>query len=321
MPAYTRDQAKAWTRAHLIKSTNAPPTPFTRDFALDEAGLAENVDRFAATGLHGLMTGGSVAEGWNMTPAEWDRYSAIVARTNKGRMLLTSVILDPSPIVALEKIHRLAALGFDLAEIINPIFQLRSDDDIFGYFEYLSARSPLGIVLYNTPTAGRALGHPLILRLAELEMIVGIKNGLLNPADSVALRKACGEQIVVTEPMEAFYPWDRVMHGGQCLYGSLDHLLMGRRVAEFEGYMALCDAGDMAGAMAAYPAFEPIRDLMNEVFTWNITRRNQYTLAPIKHWMELLGYRMGPVRPPMAPYASAADQARIEAVLRAEGVI
>ncbi|HCO42562.1 MAG TPA: dihydrodipicolinate synthase family protein, partial [Gammaproteobacteria bacterium] len=112
--------------------------------------------------------------------------------------MLTSVILDPSPFAVIEKARFLDALGYDLIEVINPVIQLRSDADLYGYYKYLNDHSPLGIVLYQTPTAGVVLNHGLLDRLADLEMVVGIKNGLSNPADSIALRKLCGDRMVVT---------------------------------------------------------------------------------------------------------------------------
>ena len=41
MAPYTRSEAKAWARAHMIKSTNAVPTPFKADFSLDLPMLAK----------------------------------------------------------------------------------------------------------------------------------------------------------------------------------------------------------------------------------------------------------------------------------------
>ena len=321
MVPYTRSEAKAWARAHMIKSTNAVPTPFKADFSLDLPMLAAHVDRWASDGLYGLMTGGNTAEAWNMTPAEWWQYSETVAKANQGRMMLTSVILDPSPFTVLEKAHRLAELGFHLIEVINPVIQLRSDADLYGFYKYLSDHSPLGIVLYNTPTAGVTLNHGLLNRLADLEMVVGIKNGLLNPADTIALRKLTGDRMVVTEPMESFYLWDAIVHGGQCLFGTCEYVMFGKQRDTLVKCMELANAGKFDEALPLYRQLDPIRDLMNDIFVWNIVRKNQYSLAPIKYWFELLGMPMGPCRPPLEPYADEAMKKTIRDGLLKHGVI
>lgn len=321
MADYTRSEAKQWAREHMRDSTNAVPTPFTADFQLDTKALAENTERYAAEGLYGLMTGGNTAEGWNMTPSEWWKYTEVTAQANKGRMMLTSVILDPSPYTVIEKAEKLADLGYDLIEVINPVIQLRSDEDLYGFYKFISDRSPLGVVLYNTPTAGVTLNHGLLNRLADLEMVVGIKNGLLNPADTISLRKTCGDRMVVTEPMESFYLWDAAVHGGQCLFGTCEYVMYGRKRDAFIKHMRLAEEGKIEQALPLYKELEPLRDLMVNAFVWNIVRKNQYSLAPIKYWFELLGYTMGPCRPPMPEFAEEEMKAMIRETLLEQGVI
>lgn len=321
MAKYTRTEAKQWAREHMVGSTNAPTTPFKADFSLDEAGLAYNVDKYAEIGLYGLMTGGNMAEGWNMTPAEWNRYTEICASANRGRMMLTSVILDPSPFTVIEKAKFLDKLGYDFIEVINPVIQLRSDADLYGYYKYLNDHSPLAIVLYQTPTAGVVLNHGLINRLADLPMVVGIKNGVSNPADSIAMRKLCGDRIVVTEPMESFYLWDRIVHGAQCIFGTLEVIMYGRKRDRFFKLVELANAGKFDEALPIYRELDPMRDLLTEVFMMPLVTRNTYALAPIKYWMELLGFKMGVCRPPLAPHCDEATKERIRDALLAAGAI
>jgi 4-hydroxy-tetrahydrodipicolinate synthase len=236
-------------------------------------------------------------------------------------MMLVSVILDPSPFTVVEKAKRLADLGYDLIEVINPVIQLRSDADLFGFYQYINDHSPLGVVLYNTPTAGITLNHGLLNRLADLEMVVGIKNGLLNPADTIALRKMTGDRMVVTEPMENVYLWDAIVHGGQCLFGTCEYVMFGKQRDTLVKCMELANAGKFDEALPLYRQLDPIRDLMNDIFVWNIVRKNQYSLAPIKYWFELLGMPMGPCRPPLEPYADEAMKKTVREGLLKHGVI
>ena len=321
MAKYTPSEAKQWARENIIRCTNAPTTPFNKDFSLDKEGLAFNVNRYAEIGLYGLMTGGNMAEAWNMTPTEWYEYTEVCAKANNGRMMLTSVILDPSPFTVVEKAHVLDGLGYDLIEVINPVLQLRSDDDIYGYFKYLNDNQPLAIALYNTATAGVVLNHGLVNRLSDLEKVVAIKNGLGNPADTIAMRKLCGDRIVVTEPNEAFYLWDAAVHGAQAVYGTLEVIMYGNMREKMYQVMELAAQGKVDAAIPIYKELAPLRDLLGEVFMAPLFGRNVYNLAPIKYWMELLGYKMGVCRPPLAAYANDHDKTRIREVLLSTGVI
>lgn len=321
MAKYTQKEAKDWARQHIVGSTNAPTTPFKADYSLDEDALADNVNRFAEIGLYGLMTGGNMAEAWNMTPTEWFRYTEICAKANAGRMMLTSVILDPSVFTVIEKAKFLDKLGYDFIEVINPVIQLRSDDDIYGYFKFLNDHSPLAIVLYQTATAGVVLSHGLINRLADLPMVVGIKNGINNPADSFMLRKRVGDRIVVTEPMESMYLWDRIANGAQAIFGTLEVLMFGRKRERYFQLMELANAGRFEEALVIHRELDPMRDLLAEVFMMPLMTRQTYALAPVKYWMELMGFRMGICRPPLAPTADEPTKARIRDVLLRCGAI
>jgi 4-hydroxy-tetrahydrodipicolinate synthase len=321
MAKYTQKEAKDWARKHIVGSTNAPTTPFKADYSLDEEALAYNVNKFAEIGLYGLMTGGNMAEAWNMTPSEWNRYTEICAKTNAGRMMLTSVILDPSVFTVVEKAKFLDKLGYDFIEVINPVIQLRSDDDLYGYFKFINDHSPLAIVLYQTATAGVVLSHGLINRLADLPMVVGIKNGINNPADSFMLRKRVGDRIVVTEPMESMYLWDRIANGAQAIFGTLEVLMFGRKRDRYFELVELANAGKFDEALAIHRELDPMRDLLAEVFMAPLMTRQMYNLAPIKYWMELVGFRMGICRPPLAPQADDATKTRIREVLLRCGAI
>lgn len=321
MARYSPKEAKQWARDHMVGCTNAPTTPFKDDFSIDFEALEFNVNKYAEVGLYGLMTGGNMAEAWNMTPTEWYEYTRCCAKAAAGRMMLTSVILDPSPFTVIEKASVLDELGYDFIEVINPILQLRSDDDIYGYFKYLNDHQPLAIVLYQTPTSGMVLSHGLINRLADLDKVVGIKNGMSNPADTIAMRKLVGDRIVVTEPMESFYLWDAAVHGAQCIFGTLEVIIYGNKREQLFKLMDHAAKGEIDAALPLFHELEPIRDLLVEMFMVPLVSRTVYNLAPIKYWLDLLGYKMGVCRPPLAPVASEADKERIRTVLLDCGVI
>ena len=321
MAKYTAKEAKQWARGHMVGCTNAPTTPFKDDFSLDLEALAFNVNKYAEVGLYGLMTGGNMAEAWNMTPTEWYQYTETCAKAADGRMMLTSVILDPSPFTVIEKAEVLDGLGYDLLEVINPVIQLRSDEDVYGYFKYLNDNQPLGIVLYQTPNAGYVMNHGLINRLADLDKVVGIKNGMSNPADTIALRKMAGDRMVVTEPMESFYLWDSIVHGAQCIFGTLEVLIYGHKRETLFKMMDLAAEGDFAAALPLHRELEPLRDLMVEVFLMPLIEKKIYNLAPVKYWLDVLGYKMGACRPPVAPFCEDSVKQRIRDVLIDTGAV
>jgi len=94
---------------------------------------------------------------WNVKLSDWFRYHEIVADAVKGRLDLWTIILDPSVHQAIEKTNFVEKLGFSGAEVINPVVQLKTDDEIFDYFKYLSGHTNLALSLYRTAVSGKLL--------------------------------------------------------------------------------------------------------------------------------------------------------------------
>jgi len=151
---FTRKEAKAWARKTVKGCYMCPLTPITKDYKIDEKGLRENIDYYASLGINGLVVGGFISEMWNVKLSDWMRYHEIVADANKGRIDLWTIILDPSVHQAIEKATFVEKLGFSGAEVINPVVQLKTDDEIFDYFKYLSDHTNLALSLYRTAVSG-----------------------------------------------------------------------------------------------------------------------------------------------------------------------
>jgi dihydrodipicolinate synthase/N-acetylneuraminate lyase len=83
----------------------------------------------------------------------------------------------------------------------------------------------------------------------------------------------------------------------------------------------LANAGKFYAALPIYRELDPMRDLLTEVFLRPLATRNTYALASIKYWMELLGFRMGVCRPPLAPICDDATKVRIREALLSVGAI
>ncbi|MFZ8926976.1 MAG: dihydrodipicolinate synthase family protein, partial [Candidatus Nanopelagicales bacterium] len=61
-------------------------TPFTDDFAVDDAGIQRHVDRMVAAGIHGLVPLGTTGEFTTMTHAERRHVTDAVIEAAAGRI-------------------------------------------------------------------------------------------------------------------------------------------------------------------------------------------------------------------------------------------
>ncbi len=306
MPEFARTEAKSWAQSTIKDLYMCPLTPMTASLELDAAGIAENIDAYVEMGLNGLVMGGFIAECWNLKLSDWMRYHEIVADANNGRLDLWTIILDPSVHQALEKMDFVESLGFSGAEVINPVVQLRTDDEIFDWFDYLTRHSDLAICLYRTPVSGTVLNSNLMARLADIDTVVAVKQGNMNRAESLKLRRELRDDFIVSDPFEYFY-LDDLRDGGEVLWGELSYILYGKQRHLMRDYIKLGRAGEWETAREKWAALAPVRQYYEDLFIWNIARTATYAsaLAAMKSWYEAIGLKAGPILPPVKNVAPA----------------
>ena len=318
---YTTKEAKAWAKETVRGFYECPITPITDEYELDEEGIRSNVEAFVEMGVDGLVIGGNLAEGWNMLPSEWNRLHEVVSDAAQGRVPLWSIILDPSVRVACEKIERVAQLGFEGIEVINPVVQLRSDDEIFDYFEYLCRRTPLAIMLYRTPVSGLVLNFNVLRRLADLDNVVGMKQGAPIKGDTGRLRRMLRDDFIVADPSEEAFLED-LFNGGQVMWANYNFTLSGKKRHLMREYYDLAVAGDYVEARERWKALRPISAFNDDLTAGIRINSASYaaSVAWLKAWFELIGLAGGRVLPPV-PNLEEADRKILKDRLEEFGVI
>lgn len=164
-------------------------------------------------------------EGWNRRLAEWTCYHEVVADATAGGLPLFTIILGYLPYQAVEKMQFVQSLGYVGAEVMNPLVQLKTDDDVSAYFNVIAPANGLALVLYRTPVSGYVYSQAAVARSAENDNVVGVKNGTLSWTDNIALRRPVGDRLVVSVPNERYWAYDAAQFGGRVLYGEPSLLL------------------------------------------------------------------------------------------------
>ena len=297
---YTKSEARAWAQKSIVDWHDCPITPYLPDSTLDEEGLRNNVEYYIGIGETALVCGGFVAEQWNTTVTEWMRYHEVIAEAADGKIPLHTIIFDPSVHQAMEKLDYVQSLGYVAAEVVTPIVQLRADDEIFDYFNYLAEHSDLALLNYRSAVSGHLMSLELCKRLSEIPTMVGMKQGSLNHNDSIKLRKSCGSDFIVSDPIERHWLND-LRAGGQVMYGAFHHIMYGNKRHLLEEYTALARAGQWDEAYAKWDALSPVRDLLDDIMLGPISKTFTYatTLGNAKAWYDAMGLAAGPLRSPM----------------------
>src|SRR5690606_10242056 len=93
--------------------------------------------------------------------------------------MLCSTGSDPRDVYALTKLA--GDLG-GVPMVTAPYVSEITDDQIVEFFRDVAPLSKTGIIIYNAPGIGITLSPALINRLADIDGMVGLKQGDLNPA-------------------------------------------------------------------------------------------------------------------------------------------
>lgn len=295
---YTRTEAKAWANKTFHGFYEAPFTPLTAQGAINEKQLAENIEKYLALGVDGLVVGGFIADVWAMTYGEWQRYHELCAQVVRGRVPLFTIILESSVRQAIEKLNFCEKLGYDGAEIMNPSVQLRAESEIYDFFKHINDHTKLALVLYRTYQSGTLMSMDLVQRLADLDLMVGVKQGSLSRSDTLLMRRRIRKDFIISEPIEGFF-LDDLRVGGQVLWAAFWYLAYGKKRHLAREYYNLARAGKHEQAREPWEALQPIRTFFEDIAA-DIARTGTYAthMAMMRPWMDAIGF---PIGPPMAP--------------------
>ena len=318
---YTRKEAKSWATKNVVDWYECPLTPMTDDFDFDEEGMRENLEAYIEMGETGLVLGGFLSECWNVKLSDWKRYRKIMAEANNGRLPLWTIILDPSVHQGLEKMKFAQDLGYVGAEVINPVVQLKTDNEIFNYFKYMTDNSDMAVCLYRTAVSGKLLSFDLVNRLADLETVIGVKQGSGNHTESLKLRREVRSDFIVSDPLENVW-WDDLRHGGQVLWGGFTHIIFGKKRSVLDEYTKLVREGKPEEAYQLSETLQPIREVYERLFIDPLFATGSYasSIANIKAWWEALGLKGGAMLPPVSSISRKENEA-IKEELKSIGVV
>lgn len=321
---YTKSQAKQASREQFRGVWAAIHTPFTADFRLDEAGLRRNMHHYtSALAVDGIFCAGTMGEFWALTTEERMRVVEIVCEEARGRCKVIAHTGHHSADETVELTNHAARVGADFAVIINPYYPIANagrDEAIYQWFAYVSARTDIGIWMFDTPFSWQALSPELTARIADLDNVCGIK--VSRPlAHYAQVNRLCGDRIVLSHPSETEFLHLMRDHGMKVHMSSAAPFLM--QVAGYtpmRDYAALALAGRYAEAQAIRDGIQPLREVHEKWLREPWLKHEIIPIAHLKGWAECVGLAAGPVRPPLLPL-TAAQRSELAADLQRVGLL
>lgn len=286
-----KDIAECSARLHGL--FNITVTPFKADGAFDYAALAENIERVIGLGFDGILIGGTYGEFPVMSPDE---------RANLFRKVM-DIVGDKVPVMLCSAgsdarvVRDLTKLAGDLGGlpmVTPPYVSEITDDQIVAFFREMMPLSRTGVLIYNAPGIGVNLPASVIEQIADIQGVVGIKQGDLSPTviDVLAnrlkgrIKLFCASDLAFLGPMMCGF--DGISSTNSC---ALPEIIL-KTFRAVEG-------GDAATARELHRSWYPLRELARRF------GQPQTTKAA----MNARGFKGGSVRRPLLDLEGAPSAA------------
>jgi len=173
-------------------------TPFKDSGAIDEEGLRRNVNFQIGKGIGGLVPCGTTGESATLTHAEHKKVVEIVIDEANGRVPVIAGTGSNSTAEAIELTKHAFEAGADYCLLISPYYNKPTQKGVIAHFQAVAAESEGGRILYNVPSrTGLNVEADTVIKLAEVENIVGIKEASGNLEQIMRIIRGAGQKLTV----------------------------------------------------------------------------------------------------------------------------
>jgi len=277
-------------------------TPFTRDGAVDEAGVKRLARRQIDAGIHFLVPCGTTGESPTLTEDERVRIVELVVEESGGRV---PVLAGSGGYNTREVIHtalRMKRAGANGILSVTPYYNKPTPDGLVQHYTAIAGEVGLPIMLYNVPgRTGCNIDVATLVRLAAVPGIVGVKEASGNIGQMVEICGAVPNNFLVLSGDDALtLPLMAV--GGHGIIS-----VAGNEVpAEMARMVEHAERNDFAAARRIHAEILPLM-LVNFI---------ESNPIPVKCAMAVMGLLEEVFRLPMVPPREA-SRAKIQQVLAA----
>lgn len=267
----------------LKGSLPALVTPFSNG-KVDIDALKKLVEWHIDQGSHGLVPVGTTGESPTLTHAEHDLVVETVVKATAGRVPVIAGAGSNNTVETVRLVEAAKKAGADAALVVTPYYNKPTQAGLIAHFT-AAASCDLPIVIYNIP--GRSvvdMTPDTMGKLAELPMIVGVKDATGDLARVPKQRMRCGEGFVQLSGEDATALGFNAHGGMGCI--SVTANIAAKLCAEFQESTL---AGDYATALTQLDRLMPLHEA---VFM-------EPGLVGAKYGMSLLGLCEEEVRSPL----------------------
>ncbi len=163
-------------------------TPFRRDGSLDEEAMKRLVRRQVEAGVNFLVPAGTTGESPTLTHDELLRVVAITVEESAGRVPVLAGAGGNNTAAVIAVAKEMMALKVSGILSVTPYYNKPTQEGLYLHYKAIADAVPLPIVVYSIQgRTGINVEPATLVRLAEIENIVGVKESSGNIAQVAAI--------------------------------------------------------------------------------------------------------------------------------------
>jgi 4-hydroxy-tetrahydrodipicolinate synthase len=281
-------------------------TPFTEDEELDEAALRRHTNSLIEAGVHMLFPVCTTGEAWTLTKEERARVCEIVVEEARGRVPVLAGTGALTTRATIDLTRDAQDRGVGGVIVVTPYYLTApTEEESYRHYVTVASATSLPVFPYNHPIqSGVSMSPDLVARLAEVDNIIGMKDGRDLALTIEFIRLTPPGFVVWQGPDNLTFPG--LVIGCAGAVPAVANLAPALCVELYEAFLA----GDWQRAMGAQ---EKVSRLRNALLLGTFP-------AALKEAMRMAGMPVGPARRPAGPLSSE-NRHRLRQVLEAVEVL
>ena len=280
-------------------------TPF-RGGEVDVPALDALVERQLDAGIRALFPVGTTGEPATLSVEEWELVIRRTVAVCGGRVPVIAGTGGNNTRDVLERAARAKALGTDAQLCVTPYYNKTTQQGLLAHYRAVAEGSGLPIIVYSVPgRTGMSIAPETCMQLADMEMVVGLKEAGGDAGRAADILAACGDRLpLYCGSDEISVPLLSI--GASGVVSVLSNVLP-EAVVRLAGAVA---AGDIRTAAALQLRYQPLVRLLFR----------QVSPIPVKAALAAMGLCENSLRLPLLPLTEE-EQAPLIAELRKLEVI
>ena len=268
----------------LEGSIVALSTPFTDD-GVNEKTLIELFELHNHSGTSAVLIFGTTGESPNIRENERKRMMELAKEHLKIPVIAGAGTNSTEKTIKLAK--EAESFGMDYLLVITPYYNKPTQEGLYRHFKAVAEEVSTPIIIYNVPgRTGVNILPETVARLSEFKNIVGIK-------------EASGNLLQMTEII-SMTPSGFVLLSGDDMLTLPIISIGGKGVISVTANIAPKEVAELC-KLALSGRYEEARKLHERLYYLSKAMFIETNPIPVKTALSMLGYDMGPLRPPLCP--------------------